>query len=147
MEGLHYLLMKSHALFSRRVLSEISKIGLSSGQPKILDFLLQYGEADQKTIAAYCEIEQATVGSILLRMENTGLVLRRQKNGNRRSLYVSLTKAGREKAEKLMDIFREIEADATTGLSVQETETLNQLLSKICFDLQKNGKRCMYEQK
>lgn len=147
MEGLHYLLMKSHALFSRRVLSEISKIGLSSGQPKILDFLLQYGEADQKTIAAYCEIEQATVGSILLRMENTGLVLRRQKNGNRRSLYVSLTKAGREKAEKLMDIFREIEADATTSLSVQETETLNQLLSKICFDLQKNGKRCMYEQK
>ena len=79
MEGLHYLLMKSHALFSRRVLAEISKIGLSSGQPKILDFLLQYGETDQKTIAAYCEIEQATVGSILLRMENAGLVLRRQK--------------------------------------------------------------------
>ena len=49
MEGLHYLLMKSQALFSRRVLSEISKIGLSSGQPKILDLLLQYGEADQKT--------------------------------------------------------------------------------------------------
>ena len=74
MEGLHYLLMKSQALFSRRVLSEISKIGLSSGQPKILDFLLQYGEADQKTIAAHCEIEQTTVGSILLRMESAGLV-------------------------------------------------------------------------
>ena len=64
MESLHYLLMKSNALFSRMILSEVSKIGLTSGQPKILDFLLQYQEADQKTIAAHCEIEQATVGSI-----------------------------------------------------------------------------------
>ena len=147
MEGLHYLLMKSHALFSRRVLADISKIGLSSGQPKILDFLLQYGETDQKTIAAYCEIEQATVGSILLRMENAGLVLRRQKDGNRRSLYVSLTRAGKEKAEKLMEIFRDIETDATIGLSVQEMETLNRLLTNICMNLQENGRRYTYEQK
>ncbi|MBM6885506.1 MarR family transcriptional regulator [Pseudoflavonifractor phocaeensis] len=135
--------MKSQALFSRRVLSEISKIGLSSGQPKILDFLLQYGEADQKTIAAHCEIEQTTVGSILLRMESAGLVLRRQKEGNRRSLYVSLTSAGREKAEKLMDIFRGIEADATANLSVQEMETLNRLLSQICIALQEDGRVCV----
>lgn len=135
--------MKSQALFSRRVLSEISKIGLSSGQPKILDFLLQYGEADQKTIAAHCEIEQTTVGSILLRMESAGLVLRRQKEGNRRSLYVSLTSAGREKAEKLMNIFRGIEADATANLSVQEMETLNRLLSQICIALQEDGRVCV----
>ena len=147
MEGLHYLLMKSHALFSRRVQSEINKIGLSPGQPKVLDFLLQCGEADQKTIAAYCEIEQTTVGSILLRMENAGLVLRRQKDGNRRSLYVSLTEAGKEKAEKLMGIFRNIEADATTSLSVQEMETLRGLLSQICMDLQEDGRRYGYEQK
>lgn len=146
MEGLHYLLMKSHALFSRRVLSEISKMGLSSGQPKILDFLLQHGEADQKTIAAYCEIELTTVGSILLRMENSGLILRRQKDGNRRSLYVSLTNAGKEKAEKLMEIFRNIEADATANLSAQEMETLNRLLCQICTDLQEEGRRCGYEQ-
>ena len=143
MEGLHYLLMKSQALFSRRVLSEISKIGLSSGQPKILDFLLHYGEADQKTIAAHCEIEQTTVGSILLRMESAGLVLRGQKEGNRRSLYVSLTSAGREKAEKLMNIFRGIEADATANLSVQEMETLNRLLSQICIALQEDGRVCV----
>ena len=98
MEGLHYLLMKSHGLFSRRVLSQASRIGLSSGQPKVLDFLLQYGEADQKTIAAYCEIEQTTVGSILLRMEASGLVVRAQHEGNRRSLYVALTPKGRAAA-------------------------------------------------
>lgn len=68
MESLHYLLMKTHSMLSRGILSEAAKIGLTPGQPKILEFLLAKTEADQKTIAAYCEIEPATVGSILLRM-------------------------------------------------------------------------------
>ena len=132
MESLHYLLMKSNALFSRMILSEASKIGLTSGQPKILDFLLQYQEADQKTIAAHCEIEQATVGSILLRMENAGLVVRRQKDGNRRSLYVSLTEKGVQAATQLMDIFQNIEEQATSGLTADEAEALKEILSKMC---------------
>ena len=81
MESLHYLLMKSHAMLSRRILSEAGRLGLTPGQPKVLEFLLRHGESDQKTIAAYCEIEPATVGSILLRMEEGGLILRRQKAG------------------------------------------------------------------
>ena len=46
-----------------------------------------------------------------------------------------------------MDIFREIEADATTNLSVSEMETLNRLLTQICADLQESGRRYLYEQK
>lgn len=140
MENLHYLLMKSNAMLSRRILSEVSRLGLTPGQPKVLDFLLQYNEADQKTIAAYCEIEQTTVGSILLRMENAGLVRRRQKDGNRRSLYVSLTPAGKEKAEKLMDIFRENANTATASLSETEIETLKELLTKLCDTMQSQAK-------
>lgn len=140
MENLHYLLMKSNAMLSRRILSEVSRLGLTPGQPKVLDFLLQYNEADQKTIAAYCEIKQTTVGSILLRMENAGLVRRRQKDGNRRSLYVSLTPAGKEKAEKLMDIFRENENTATANLSETEIETLKELLTKLCDTMQSQAK-------
>ena len=140
MENLHYLLMKSNAMLSRRILSEVSRLGLTPGQPKVLDFLLQYNEADQKTIAAYCEIEQTTVGSILLRMENAGLVRRRQKDGNRRSLYVSLTPAGKEKAEKLMDIFRENANTATASLSETEIETLKELLAKLCDTMQSQAK-------
>lgn len=40
MENLHYLLMKSNAMLSRRILSEVSRLGLTPGQPKVLDFLL-----------------------------------------------------------------------------------------------------------
>lgn len=89
MESLHYLLMKTHAMFYRQIQAEIGKIGLTSGQPKILEFLQKYKEADQKTIASYCEIEQATVGSILLRMEKAGLVVRRQKRSGTAGRYMS----------------------------------------------------------
>lgn len=141
MEGLHYLLMKANAQFSRKVLAAVSQIGLTSGQPKILDFLLEQGEADQKTIAAHCEIEQATVGSILLRMENAGLVIRRQKEGNRRSLYVSLTQKGNEAAKKLTGIFRRVEEEATASLTPQERRALEEILIKMCRALQENGSK------
>lgn len=131
MESLHYLLMKTHSLFSRRVLSEVSKIGLTRGQPKVLDYLLQCGEADQKTIAAYCEIEPATVGSILLRMERDGLVRRVQKDGNRRALYVSLTEKGRQTALQVQQIFQQADARAAATLTTEESLRLQQLLQRV----------------
>ncbi|MGI5960066.1 MAG: MarR family winged helix-turn-helix transcriptional regulator [Massiliimalia sp.] len=141
MESLHYILMKSQAVFSRQILSQASKIGLTPGQPKVLEFLFQYKEADQKTIAAYCEIERATVGSILLHMEESGLITRRQKDGNRRSLYVSLTDKGRDAAIRLMDIFQKTEEQATHNLSQNEVETLKELLSKIYDNIQSPNKK------
>ena len=97
MESLHYLLMRAHGAVKRAVLAEGAKLGLTPGQPKILEFLMKNGESDQKTLAAECEIEQATAGGILLRMEEAGLIARRRRDGNRRSLYVSLTPKGENK--------------------------------------------------
>ena len=139
MESLHYLLMKSHAMLSRIILSQANKIGLTSGQPKILDFLLKSEEADQKTIASYCEIEPATVGSILMRMEENGLVLRRQKEGNRRSLYVSLTEKGKQSAEKLMGIFNEAENMAVSNMTDEEIKVLKETLCKLCDTIKINN--------
>lgn len=90
-----------------------------------------YGESNQKAIAEYCEIEQATVGNILLGMEKEELITRRQKDGNRRSLYVSLTPKGEELAVKVIDILNEEENGITAGLSEQEKSTLALLLDKI----------------
>lgn len=133
--------MKCNAMFARKILSGVSKIGLTSGQPKVLDFLWQVQEADQKTIAAHCEIEPATVGSILLRMENAGLVIRRNKEGNRRSLYVSLTEEGREAAKSLQEIFKSVEEEAMQDLTEQERQMLEEILSKMCCTMQEERER------
>lgn len=131
MEPLHYLLMKTHTNLNRRIMSQAAALGLSSGQPKVLECLLACGESNQKSIARFCEIEQATVGSILTRMERDGLVCRTQRAGNRRSLYVSLTARGQEKAEQMQEIFRQADAQAAAALSQEEQQQLRALLERV----------------
>lgn len=81
METLHYLLMKAHSTLNRRIMAGAAALGLSPGQPKVLEYLLACGQANQKAIAEYCEIEPATVGAILQRMEAVGLVRRANRQG------------------------------------------------------------------
>ncbi len=130
MQSLHHLWMKTYLQLNRLVLTQTAKLGLSPGQPKVLEYLFLQGENEQKAIATHCEIEPATVGDILSRMEAAGLVLRRQKPGNRRSLYVSLTEKGEALAVALTEIFAAAEAQMTSSLTEQEKQHLYQLLEK-----------------
>lgn len=140
MESLHYLLMKGHTRIHRRVCAQAAELGLTSGQPKILEYLLQYGQSNQKAIADYCEIEQATVGSILSRMESAGLVVRAQRQGDRRSLYVELTPSGRAAAERMEGIFIREEEKACAGLTPEELLQLRELLDKLCGHIPERGR-------
>lgn len=128
---LHYLLMKTNAIFARRIMCRVGSLGITPGQPKILEFLREAGEADQKTIAKYCEIEQATVGSILSRMETEGLISRRQHEGNRRSLFVTLTEKGYDAAEAVCAMFEEADEKAASELTEAELNDLKIMLKKV----------------
>ena len=130
MDSLHYLWLKTYLQMKRLVNAQAGALGLSPGQPKILEFLAEYGEHEQKAIAEYCEIEPATAGSILLRMESAGLVTRRNHPDNRRSLYVSLTPEGEQMAQKVLQIFTAAENQVTAALTGEERELLRQLLKK-----------------
>lgn len=140
MESLHYLLMKSHSLMQKCICEEAQKIGLTSGQPKILDFLYDHEGSDQKTIAAYCEIEPATLVSILLRMEQKELIERRQKEGNRRSLYVYMTSKGKEAAERMHVIFEQYDEKAKLSMKQSESDDLKRMLTIVCDNLNKKEK-------
>lgn len=135
MESLHYLLMRAHSMLNRRILEGAAELGLSPGQPKILEYLRLRGTQNQRSIAAHCQIEPATAGSILLRMEEAGLVERRQRPGDRRALYVSLTPAGAAAAEALAAVFDRADTQATAPLTEQERIQLAALLEKICAAL------------
>ena len=140
MESLHYLLMKAHSNVNRRILNEAGDLGLSLGQPKILECLMECGEINQKSIAARCEIEPATVGSILTRMERDGLVCRTRHEDNRRSLFVTLTPKGREQGERMQAIFDHVDRDVVRDLSEKETAQLCALLERVCRTVAADGK-------
>ena len=130
-DTLHYLLMADHMMFQKALLTEIKDTGLTSGQPKVLDYLRNHDGAVQKEIASACKIEPATLTSLLAGMENKNLIVRKMLDGNRRSLYVYLTEVGKELAERVAFEFSEIEANVLSGFTDQEKETLITLLKKV----------------
>ena len=132
METLHYLLMKAHSTLNRRIMAGAAAFGLSPGQPKVLEYLLACGQANQKAIAEYCEIEPATVGAILQRMEAAGLVRRANRQGDRRAVYVSLTSAGEQAARRMEAVFASGEEEAARQLTGGEREQLCALLERLC---------------
>lgn len=138
-ESLHYLLMANHLLFQKSLLAEIKDINLTPGQPKILDYLLFHDCAVQKEIAEACHIEPATITSVLLGMENKGLIVRKNINGNRRSLYVCLTNKGKLLAKQVELEFGIIEKKALLGFGDEEKEMLTAFLTRINKNLIDKG--------
>lgn len=138
-ETLHYLLMSGHLMFQKALFAKIKDTELTSGQPKVLDYLRNYDGAVQKNIAAACHIEPATLTSVLHGMENKGLITRKMLNGNRRSLHVYLTGKGRKMAGYVESIFCIIEKNALSGFSIEEKEMLISLLVKINENINNKG--------
>ena len=93
MNTLHYYLMADHSLFHKALFASIKSTGLTSGQPKVLDYLADNDGAVQKDIAAGCCIEPATLTNLLNSMEKEKLLERKTTDGDRRSYqYISDTK-------------------------------------------------------
>ncbi len=140
-ESLHYLLMANHLLFQKTLLTGIKDTELTSGQPKVLDYLRDHDGTVQKDIALACHIEPATLTSVLAGMEGKGLITRKPLNGNRRSLYVYLTDSGKELAMRVDAEFDTIEKKALSGFTPSEEAQLNALLSRIKNNMTMEGEK------
>lgn len=113
----HYLLMANQALFQKSLFDKIKHSGLTSGQPKILDYLKEHNGASQKEIAAGCHIEAGSLTSVLNRMEEKGIIERCMLNGNRRTYHIFLTKEGAALQEIVENAFSELEQTVLDSIS------------------------------
>ena len=83
-ETLHYLLMSDHLMIQKALVSRVKDTGLTPGQPKVLDYLLNHDGTIQKEIAMFCHIEPASLTVLLNGMEKKGYIERRNVGNNRR---------------------------------------------------------------
>ena len=79
----HKLMLENQSLFTKMVFDELNNENITIGQPKVLEYLFTHDGAIQKNIAEACQIEPATLTSLLLRMEKNNLVERKNKNGDK----------------------------------------------------------------
>ena len=128
---LHYLLMANHMTFQKQLFANVKSLGLTTGQPKVLDYLQDHDGSSQKEIAKGCHIEPATLTSLLAGMEKKELITRSMKEGDRRMLYVSLTKKGWKLQAQINAEFSRLEQMAMQKMSEGDKAMLIQLLSQI----------------
>ena len=130
-ESLHYLLMANHFMIQKALVTSVKDTGLTSGQPKVLDYLKNHNGAVQKDIAAGCHIEPASLTAILNGMETKGLIERRLCPDNYRFYIVYLTETGRLYVGRLENEFDTIESYALQNFSEADKEQLIEYLSRI----------------
>lgn len=130
-ESLHYLLMANHFMIQKALVTSVKDTGLTSGQPKVLDYLKDHNGTVQKDIAAGCHIEPASLTAILNGMETKGLIERRLCPDNHRFYNVYLTKTGRLYVGRLENEFDTIESYALQNFSEADKEQLIEYLSRI----------------
>ena len=135
MHSFHYLLLGIRTLFDKSVVSCFKSVGLTPGQPKVLEHLRRHDGAVQKAIARACFLEPATLSQILDGMAAKGLIERRSQVGDRRTSHIFLTDAGREKLALLDPIFEEAEAAAFCGISEAERAQCLATMEKIYANL------------
>lgn len=135
MESLHYMIMANQLLVQKGLMEILKESGLTIGQPKILDYLKNHDGSNQKEIAKACFIEPGSLTTILNKMEEKDLIVRKMLNGNRRSYHVFLTDLGKEKQKMVENAFCKIEEQMTYNLSKEELDSFYLANKKIYENL------------
>lgn len=131
----HYMLLASQALVQKKLLALLKPSGLTTGQPKVLDYLLEHDGASQKEIAQACHIEAGSLTSVLNRMEDACLVRRTILNGNRRTYHIFLTEKGRANAATVQNAFRLVEEELFHDIPDEDKKIFMQVFSSIYDNL------------
>jgi DNA-binding MarR family transcriptional regulator len=129
----HKLLIGTLNSHYKQSSSQLRLLGLSSGQPKVLETLKQLESCTQKDLAKACEVEPATITSILPSMEKNDLIKREAivYEAGKRALSVSLTEKGKAMEGEVARVFDEVEELSFRGFTEEEKETFLSLLERI----------------
>ena len=135
----HFLSMAVHSMIQKNFMEQVKSSGLTSGQPKVLDYLRDHNGANQKEIAAACHIEPGSLTSVLNRMEEKGLIERRMLDGNRRTFYIFMTDEGSRLKDLVEDNFASIEKKSFRNISSEDQASFMETFSKIYENLMNKG--------
>ena len=106
-------------------------LGLTRSQWWVLNFVYALEGATQTELADQCEVERATMGRLLDKLEEKGWVRREADSQDRRIRRVYLTGAVQDLMVALRGIGAEVRNGAMAGLSPEEQDQFVDLLLKI----------------
>lgn len=128
---LHYLMLRCFHHSNRYIVSKTAELGLLPGQPKILECLHDQDGLSPVEISRRCVLDKSTVTSLLYKMEQHQLIMKKSHPADRRSVNIYLTSQGREKASEVRKICMAADDLALKAFSKQEKEQIISMLQNV----------------
>jgi DNA-binding MarR family transcriptional regulator len=111
----------------------LDELGITYPQYLALLVLWERGDTSVKDLGAALQLESSTLSPLLKRLEAAGLVERRRRLDDERSVLVRLTDRGSEMRERVRGLPRELAS--ATGLRSEELESLRETLLRLTATL------------
>ena len=105
-------------------------LDLTPVQYAALSLLREKSGVDQATLAGLIAYDRATMGGVIDRLENKGLVRRQVNARDRRARELFITEAGLDLLDKVTPEVAAIQDDMLPGLSPEERATFLRLAAK-----------------
>ena len=119
---------QSTSVFQERMKAE--GVDLTSVQFAALNTLGKGEDLDQATVAKRIAYDRATIGGVIKRLEQKGLVTRTPDDEDRRAFKLNLTKKGKDQLAALQPVVLALQNDILSELSGAEKAMLLELMMK-----------------
>ncbi len=104
--------------------------GVTEQQWRVIRALHSHGEMEFQDLARLICVQPPSLTSMLIRLEKLGLVRRRRSTGDRRRLFVSVSRKGGQRFQVMSKIMEKVYRDLESQLGTQQLQLLLGLLAK-----------------
>lgn len=129
----------SSRFFRRRFDARARRIGVSRAQWQVLFALSRNEGINQAGLAEALDVETITVGRMVDRLADAGLVERHADPADRRAWRLHLTDRAHPILEELRAVGEIVMAEALAGFSAAELDSLGALLTRLRANLSPRG--------
>ncbi len=126
-----YLANHMARLFAIALSERLAPLGLATAQFAVLLELWENDSVTQRELVERLDLEQATVGNTLNRMERDGLIIRKPHPSDGRSQIICVAPKARGLEAEATRCAIDINAQALAGLTGLEAETLLDLMRRV----------------
>jgi DNA-binding MarR family transcriptional regulator len=134
-----FVLYETARLLTKRFDQRAKHLGLTRAQTQLLAYLVLHEGINQTGLADLLEIEPISLARLIDRMEQAGWVERRPDPKDRRAWLLFLTEKTKPVFSKMVEVGKEVRADALQGFTTAERDLILELLLRVRRNLSDRG--------
>ena len=140
-QTLHMLLYRAFHAQRGELRPSLNRLGLGTGQPRILGYLMRNGAASQNELADYSEVDPSAISRMLESMQKGGFITRKASENDKRSGVVDITELGRKAYAEWRNDCDIVEERMLKGFNDEEKAELMKFLRRVYSNLKKHTEK------